>query len=157
MPGKESFQVSSVRRIGNASEALQFLRRLEEQARWEHKYIVLDCTADMAKEIVVSHVRDITLGRRTYHYLLSGLVSKQCYWTILKNQISIYPTKGCSSDVQFLLEIVNQKFFYHNGCWLECGTLNAIYSTQLNQFLHSSRNTELYALLVDISPKIELP
>ncbi|KAL3274875.1 hypothetical protein HHI36_019657, partial [Cryptolaemus montrouzieri] len=74
IPGKESFQVSAVRRIGNVSEALQFLRRLEEQARWEHKYIVLDCTADMAKEIVVSHVRDVTLGRRTYHYLLSGLV-----------------------------------------------------------------------------------
>ncbi|KAK9891998.1 hypothetical protein WA026_017479 [Henosepilachna vigintioctopunctata] len=74
IPGKESFQVSSVRRIGNVSEALQYLRRLEDQARWEHKYIVLDCTAEMAKEIVVSHVRDISLGRRTYHYLLSGLV-----------------------------------------------------------------------------------
>lgn len=57
------------------SEAIHFLRGLEEQARWDHKYVVLDCSADMAKEIVVSHVRDITLGKRTYHYLLSGLVS----------------------------------------------------------------------------------
>lgn len=39
----------------------------------------------MAKEIVVSHVRDITLGKRTYHYLLSGLV--RIYWAInLKNR-----------------------------------------------------------------------
>jgi hypothetical protein len=43
--------------------------------RWSHKYVVLDCPTDMAKEIVVSHVRDVTLGKRTYHYLLSGLVS----------------------------------------------------------------------------------
>ncbi|XP_017787276.1 PREDICTED: glutamate receptor 1-like isoform X2 [Nicrophorus vespilloides] len=74
IPGNESFTVSTVRRISNVSEALQFLRGLEEQSRWEHKYVVLDCSADTAKEIVVSHVRDIALGRRTYHYLLSGLV-----------------------------------------------------------------------------------
>jgi hypothetical protein len=37
--------------------------------------VVLDCPTEMAKEIVVSHVRDVTLGKRTYHYLLSGLVS----------------------------------------------------------------------------------
>ncbi|KAG8226479.1 hypothetical protein J437_LFUL007361 [Ladona fulva] len=42
--------------------------------RWSHKYVVLDCPADMAKEIIVTHVRDITLGKRTYHYLLSGLI-----------------------------------------------------------------------------------
>ncbi|XP_024083533.1 glutamate receptor 1 [Cimex lectularius] len=28
----------------------------------------------MAKEIVITHVRDITMGKRTYHYLLSGLI-----------------------------------------------------------------------------------
>jgi hypothetical protein len=33
----------------------------------------------MAKEIVVSHVRDVALGKRTYHYLLSGLVSRVLY------------------------------------------------------------------------------
>lgn len=75
IPGNESFQVSTVRRISNVTEALVFLRGLEEQSRWEHKYVVLDCSADMAKEIVVNHVRDIALGKRTYHYLLSGLVS----------------------------------------------------------------------------------
>ncbi|KAJ8924635.1 hypothetical protein NQ315_000785 [Exocentrus adspersus] len=73
-PASETFHVTTVRRINNASEALVFLKGLEEQARWQHKYVVLDCTADMAKEIVVGHVRDIALGRRTYHYLLSGLV-----------------------------------------------------------------------------------
>ncbi|XP_066250045.1 glutamate receptor 1-like isoform X2 [Euwallacea similis] len=73
-PGNEQFQVRTVRRIGNVTEALHFLRGLEDKSRWENKYVVLDCSADMAKEIVVGHVRDLALGRRTYHYLLSGLV-----------------------------------------------------------------------------------
>ncbi|KAK7793358.1 hypothetical protein R5R35_008509 [Gryllus longicercus] len=73
-PGKESFQVESVKRIQNTSEAIDFLHSLEELSRWGHKYVVLDCPTDMAKEIVVSHVRDVTLGKRTYHYLLSGLI-----------------------------------------------------------------------------------
>ncbi|KAI4499670.1 hypothetical protein M0802_005240, partial [Mischocyttarus mexicanus] len=72
-PGNESFQVETVKRIQNMSEAIDFLRSLEELNRWSNKYVVLDCPTDMAKDIVVSHVRDVTLGRRTYHYLLSGL------------------------------------------------------------------------------------
>ncbi|KAJ3662103.1 hypothetical protein Zmor_006462 [Zophobas morio] len=96
MPGSESFQVSTVRRISNVTEALQFLRGLEEQSRWEHKYVVLDCSADMAKEIVVSHVRDITLGKRTYHYLLSGLVSLN--FNIL--YLCYYHTSASPSDRQ---------------------------------------------------------
>ncbi|GFG28171.1 hypothetical protein Cfor_07823, partial [Coptotermes formosanus] len=73
-PGKESFQVESVKRIQNISEALDYLHSLEEISRWVHKYVVLDCPTELAKEIVVSHVRDVTLGKRTYHYLLSGLI-----------------------------------------------------------------------------------
>ncbi|XP_012232503.2 glutamate receptor 1 isoform X5 [Linepithema humile] len=73
-PGNESFQVETVKRIQNMSEAIDFLRSLEELNRWSNKYVVLDCPTDMAKDIVVSHVRDIALGKRTYHYLLSGLI-----------------------------------------------------------------------------------
>lgn len=74
-PGNETFQVETVKRIANATNAIDFLRTLEELNRWSKKYIVLDCPTDMAKDIVVYHVRDLSLGRRTYHYLLSGLVS----------------------------------------------------------------------------------
>ena len=74
-PGNESFQVEMVKRIANISMAIDFLHTLEELNRWSKKYIVLDCPTEMAKQIVIAHVRDITLGRRTYHYLLSGLVS----------------------------------------------------------------------------------
>lgn len=57
------------------SEAIDFLHSLEELSRWSNKYVVLDCPTEMAKEIVISHVRDVALGKRTYHYFLSGLVS----------------------------------------------------------------------------------
>ncbi|XP_043287148.1 glutamate receptor 1 isoform X2 [Venturia canescens] len=73
-PGNESFQVETVKRIQNMSDALDFLRSLEELSRWSNKYVVLDCPTEMAKDIVVSHVRDVALGKRTYHYLLSGLI-----------------------------------------------------------------------------------
>lgn len=74
-PGNESFQVETVKRIANVSNAINFLRTLETLNRWSRKFIVLDCSTEMAKEIIINHVRDISLGRRTYHYLLSGLVS----------------------------------------------------------------------------------
>lgn len=79
-PGNQSFQVETVKRISNVSMAIDFLRTLEELNRWSKKYVVLDCPTNIAKEIVVSHVRDVTLGRRTYHYLLSGLVSVNTYF-----------------------------------------------------------------------------
>lgn len=74
-PGNESFQVETVKRIANVSNAINFLRTLETLNRFSRKFIVLDCPTEMAKEIIINHVRDISLGRRTYHYLLSGLVS----------------------------------------------------------------------------------
>lgn len=77
-PGNETFQVEIVKRINNGSEAIDFLKKIEQLNRWSRKYIVLDCPTEMAKEIVKAHVRDVTLGKRTYHYLLSGLVSFSC-------------------------------------------------------------------------------
>lgn len=77
IPGNETFQVDIVKRVNNASDAIDFLQKIEKINRWSHKYVVLDCPPDMAKEIVISHVRDVNLGKRTYHYLLSGLVSIQ--------------------------------------------------------------------------------
>ncbi|KAL9901601.1 glutamate receptor 1 isoform X2 [Glossina fuscipes] len=73
-PGNESFQVEMVKRITNVTMAIDFLHTLEDFGRFTNKYIVLDCPTEMAKEILIQHVRDISLGRRTYHYLLSGLV-----------------------------------------------------------------------------------
>lgn len=74
-PGNESFQVELVKRISNVSQAIEFLHTLEQIGRFSKKHIVLDCPTEMAKQILIQHVRDLRLGRRTYHYLLSGLVS----------------------------------------------------------------------------------
>lgn len=54
---------------------------------------MLDCPTDMAKDIVVSHVRDIALGKRTYHYLLSGLVSCKIKFPFVNFSKSYYPNK----------------------------------------------------------------
>lgn len=74
-PGVETFRVEIVKRVANVTDAIKFLRTLEDINRFSLKHIVLDCPTDMAKEIVVHHVREVSLGRRNYHYLLSGLVS----------------------------------------------------------------------------------
>ena len=42
--------------------------------RYGRKFVVLDCSATLASEIIIQHVKDVHLGRRNYHYLLSGLV-----------------------------------------------------------------------------------
>ncbi|CAG9558745.1 unnamed protein product [Danaus chrysippus] len=73
-PGKTAFKISLVKRIYNASDAMDFLLALEQYDRWSNKRIVLDCNAKNAKSILVEHVRKVQLGRRTYHYMLSGLV-----------------------------------------------------------------------------------
>ncbi|KAK4313741.1 hypothetical protein Pmani_014933 [Petrolisthes manimaculis] len=72
-PARASFQVRVVRRVESAQDALNFLRSLERSDRWSKKYVVLDCRTEMAKSTIVGHVGDVQMGRRNYHYLLSGL------------------------------------------------------------------------------------
>ncbi|XP_011559269.3 glutamate receptor 1 [Plutella xylostella] len=78
-PGRTTFRISLVKRINNASDVLEFLLALEQHDRWGNKRIVLDCSAKNAKSIIVGHVRNVHLGRRTYHYILSGLIMDD-YW-----------------------------------------------------------------------------
>ncbi|XP_011559283.3 glutamate receptor 1 isoform X1 [Plutella xylostella] len=73
-PGNATFRISHVKRVGNASDAVQYLCSLERLDRWSNKYVVLDSNTRLAKDVIISHVRDVQLGRRNYHYFLSGLV-----------------------------------------------------------------------------------
>lgn len=75
-PGREFFHIDAVKRITTATEAINYLHQVETADRWGQKYVVLDCLADTAKNIIIEHVRNVQLGKRTYHYLLSGLVSE---------------------------------------------------------------------------------
>lgn len=85
-------EIKVVKRIENPEEANDFLRDLEkpdsnctqgmtslicESHRETRKYVVLDCSADMARDIIVSHVRDVNMGRRNFHFLLTSLVSNE--------------------------------------------------------------------------------
>ncbi|XP_052746614.1 glutamate receptor 1-like [Bicyclus anynana] len=73
-PGQAMFQITHTRRVSSALDVITFLVGLENLNRWTNKYVVLDCGTPLAKEVLVHHVRNVTLGRRNYHYLLSGLV-----------------------------------------------------------------------------------
>ncbi|XP_034839785.1 glutamate receptor 1-like isoform X1 [Maniola hyperantus] len=85
-PGRTAFKISLVKRIYNSSDTMDFLVALEQDDRWSIKHIVLDCNAKNAKSILVEHVRKVQLGRRTYHYILSGLVMDD-HW---ENEVTEY-------------------------------------------------------------------
>jgi hypothetical protein len=62
---------------------------------------VLDCPTLMAKQILVSHVKDIQLGKRTYHYLLSGLVNIDLIIDSLINLSKLISYKMNVKDIYF--------------------------------------------------------
>ncbi|KAH9627817.1 hypothetical protein HF086_000202 [Spodoptera exigua] len=72
-PGNATFRITNVKRVSNASDVVEFLRAIEKLDRWSNKYVVLDSTTQLAKAALIMHVRDVHLGRRNYHYFLSGL------------------------------------------------------------------------------------
>jgi hypothetical protein len=76
-PGSNNILIEMVRRVENSREAIQFLQTLESIDRYGRKFVVLDCSASLASEIIIQHVKDVHLGRRNYHYLLSGLVRER--------------------------------------------------------------------------------
>ncbi|XP_043243542.1 glutamate receptor 1-like isoform X2 [Amphibalanus amphitrite] len=73
-PGNGTLRVRHAHRIFKVEDAISFLRQLELLNRWSVKRVVLDCSARLAKDVIVAHVKDVHLGRRNFHYLLSGLV-----------------------------------------------------------------------------------
>lgn len=80
-PAANQLHVQYVRRISSVSQAIKFLQSLESTDRFANKRIVLDCESHLSKAIIIAHVRDVTLGRRNYHYILSGLVLDQHWGT----------------------------------------------------------------------------
>lgn len=64
-----------MKRITNASDANEFLLEIENADPESRKFVVLDCSAENGKAIIVNHVHNIYMGRRNYHFLLTSLVS----------------------------------------------------------------------------------
>ncbi|VVC93754.1 unnamed protein product [Leptidea sinapis] len=99
-----------VKHITRAQDAVDFLAALEIVDRWSNKYIVLDSSSDMAKEIIVKHAQDLRLGRRTYHYFLCGFVLDEI-WDKSVNEYGTINITGfrliqyTNTPVQALLDI----------------------------------------------------
>ena len=74
-----TLQLRSVKRIKHAQDAHDFLRSIEMNDKESRKYVILDTDAETAKKIIIDHVRDIYMGRRNFHFLLTSLVMDN-YW-----------------------------------------------------------------------------
>lgn len=70
-----TIELKAAKRINNSNDASEFLRAIEFGDKESRKYVILDCDAEIAKTIIVNHVRDIYMGRRNFHFLLTNLVS----------------------------------------------------------------------------------
>ncbi|RWS25327.1 glutamate receptor 1-like protein, partial [Leptotrombidium deliense] len=68
-----TLELRAVKRIVDANDAHEFLRSLEIADPESRKYVILDSDAHTAKAIIVNHVRDIYMGRRNFHFLLTSL------------------------------------------------------------------------------------
>ena len=69
------FEIKAVKRLTHANDAHNFIRSIEFSDNQSKKYVILDCSANTAKSIIVHHVRDIYMGRRNFHFFLTSLVS----------------------------------------------------------------------------------
>lgn len=72
-----TLELRAVKRINAASDAHDFLRSLELADKESRKYVILDCDANTARTIIINHVRDIYMGRRNFHFMMTSLVSTQ--------------------------------------------------------------------------------
>ncbi|XP_022240428.1 glutamate receptor 1-like isoform X1 [Limulus polyphemus] len=77
--GNYKMRLSVVKRFTNVSDANDFLHSVEAHDRDSVKHVLLDCTSEVATNIVINHLRDIYMGRRNYHFLLSSLIVDE-YW-----------------------------------------------------------------------------
>lgn len=79
MTANKKLEVRVVRRFFNVSDANSFLHQMELNDRESRKYVVLDSTADVARDIIINHVRDLYTGRRNFHFLLTSLVMDEYF------------------------------------------------------------------------------
>ncbi|RWS04119.1 glutamate receptor 1-like protein, partial [Dinothrombium tinctorium] len=69
-----TFQLRAVKHIRSGEEGYLFLRDLEQSDKDSKKYVILECEADVARELITSHVRNIYIERRNFHFFLISLI-----------------------------------------------------------------------------------
>ncbi|UYV60186.1 GRIA2 [Cordylochernes scorpioides] len=72
-------RMRAVKRVRNASEVNEFFREIEKEDIKSKKYVVLDLKPETARNVIVLHLKDIYMGRRNYHFLLTGLVMDESW------------------------------------------------------------------------------
>lgn len=75
----DGINLKRVRRIASPGQANEMLREIEMNSTMSHKYVVLECSALMAKQIIVDHVRDIYMSTRNYHFLITQIVMEDYF------------------------------------------------------------------------------
>lgn len=73
----DTLQLRAVKKINNGTEGHNFLRAIEHKDKDTMKYVIVECDAEIAKEMISKHVRDIYMGRRNFHYFLTNLIMDQ--------------------------------------------------------------------------------
>ena len=79
--GNYSLQLRAVKRITSGEDGHQFLKQFELKSKETLKHVILDCDGDMARAVIAAHVKDIYMGRRNFHFLLTNLVMDDFYAT----------------------------------------------------------------------------
>lgn len=79
MTANKKLEVRVVRRFYNVSDANAFLHQMELNDRESRKYVVLDSGAEVSRDIIINHVRDLYTGRRNFHFLLTSLVMDEYF------------------------------------------------------------------------------
>ncbi|XP_054165470.1 glutamate receptor 1-like [Oppia nitens] len=69
-----TLELRAVKRFITVDEANNYLRDIEFNNTYDKKYVILECDALTAKSIIINHVRDIYMGKRNFHFLLTSLV-----------------------------------------------------------------------------------
>lgn len=75
LSGRHEWRLNAVWRIQSVEHGHRILSQIEQSQPNAIKHILLDCSADVCKDLIVRHVNDIYLGRRNFHYLFTNLVS----------------------------------------------------------------------------------
>ena len=68
------WRLEKIKQFHTAQDAHDFILSLEFKDPKAHKFVLLDCDAEIAKAIIVKHINNIYLGRRNFHFLFTNLV-----------------------------------------------------------------------------------
>ncbi|KAK8780356.1 hypothetical protein V5799_018300 [Amblyomma americanum] len=107
--GRARLAVTRALRISRGSEAHALLSSMERVDPHGRKLVVLDCDHELAKDIVIRHVRDIYMGRRNYHYVLARPVVSHRYLEGVSEFAAINITAFRFQNTEELTQTYNYK------------------------------------------------